>query len=162
MLPNIVFGAIAGTVGVLAMDRVGWFLYRREDHSDTAQENNARAENLDTAHAAANKAAALAGIKLTPAQPHPAGIAVHYALGILPAILLAVFIEQYLWIGFGYGLLYGLILFIVNDEILAPLMRIASRPTRYPWQAHVRGLVAHLVLGVITVTVFRILKALAS
>lgn len=54
------------------------------------------------------------------------------------------------WLGAGRGLLYGLGLFLVNDELLAPALGLASGPAQYPWQAHARGLVAHLVLGAAT------------
>lgn len=157
MLGGIIFGAIAGTAGVWVMDRVGWFMYRREDPEALQQEKEARADGLDTAHAAANKVSKLGGKKLS-SQPHPAGLAIHYGLGVVPAILLAILIDDFPWLGLGYGLLYGFILFVVNDEILAPLLRFASRPNIYPWQAHVRGLVTHLVLGVVTVTLFQVMR----
>ena len=41
------------------------------------------------------------------------------------------------------------------DETAAPLTGIASGPGRYPWQAHARGLVAHLVLGITTEALLR-------
>lgn len=50
----------------------------------------------------------------------------------------------------GRGLLYGLGLFVLNDEIAGPALGIASGPTEYPWQAHVRGLAGHLMLGAAT------------
>lgn len=160
MLPNIIFGAVAGTIGVIATDKVGWHLYRREETSVREQEKEARIEGLDTAHAVANKAAGLVGKKLTPAQPHPAGIAVHYALGILPAVLLAIYIKRYPHIGLWNGTVYGIALFAANDELMAPALRTAARPTKYPWQAHARGLVSHLVLGVTTVITLRALQGL--
>lgn len=55
----------------------------------------------------------------------------------------------------GYGALYGLALFVVMDEAAAPLTGSDSGPVRYPWQAHARGLVAHLVLGIITEVLLR-------
>ncbi len=36
------------------------------------------------------------------------------------------------------------------DETATPLTWIASAPDRYPWQAHARGLIAHVVLGIAT------------
>lgn len=46
---------------------------------------------------------------------------------------------------------------VVNDEILAPVLGLASGLTHYPWQAHARGLVGHLVLGATTDTVLDVL-----
>ncbi|CAN5704862.1 hypothetical protein BH23GEM5_BH23GEM5_25190 [soil metagenome] len=42
-------------------------------------------DRLDPAHVIANRAAEAMGTELTPRQPHPAGIGVHYGLGIMPA-----------------------------------------------------------------------------
>ena len=41
-------------------------------------------------------------------------------------------------------------LFIVMDEIVAPLLGLTSGPKAYPWQAHARGLAGHLALGATT------------
>lgn len=42
-------------------------------------------------------------------------------------------------------------MFLLNDEILAPVLGLASGPTAYPWQAHARGLVVVLVTGVTSI-----------
>lgn len=158
MYTRIILGAVAGGAGVWAMDRVGWLMYRREDSEAVEQEGEARAEELDPAHAMANKIAGLVGVKLSPPQPHPAGIAVHYGLGVVPAIVLVSLIHKHPWLGLGQGAFYGFILFALNDEIMAPMLGIASGPTKYPWQAHARGLASHLVLGVVTVSTYRVLR----
>ena len=147
---DVLKGAIAGAAGVWLMDQVGWFLYRREDPATLQREKAARVEGKDPAHVASGKVARAFGITLSPLQPHPAGIAVHYALGVVPAALYAPLRHRINGLGAGRGLLYGLGLFLVNDEIVAPVLGLASGPAAYPWQAHARGLVAHLVLGVST------------
>jgi uncharacterized membrane protein YagU involved in acid resistance len=143
-------GAIAGVVGVWAMDRIGWFMYNREDPAALRQEIRARPDDLDVAHVAANRMAEAAGMSLSPRQPHPAGLAVHYGLGILPGMLYAPLRKSTRGVAAGQGLLYGTALFVVNDELMAPALGLASGPGAYPWQAHARGLVAHLVLGIVT------------
>ncbi len=102
------------------------------------------------AHVAANKMARAVGTELSSKQPHPAGIAVHYALGIIPGALYGPLRHRVTGLRVGRGLVYGFGLFLVNDELLNPLLGLASGPTAYPWQAHARGLVSHLVLGVAT------------
>ena len=52
-------------------------------------------------------------------------------------------------------------MFLVNDEILAPVLGLASGPAAYPWQAHARGLVGHLVLGAVTDTVLAVTEQVA-
>ena len=150
-------GAIAGAVGVWVMDQVGWGMYLREDPRALEQEKRARVGAKDVAHVAAGKLAAAVGMKLSPGQPHPAGIAVHYALGVVPGALYGALRGRVAGVGAGRGLLYGAGLFLVNDEILAPALGLASGPAAYPWQAHARGLASHLVLGAATDTVLDVL-----
>ncbi len=154
---NLVKGAIAGAVGVWLMDQVGWGLYLREDPAASRKEQAARVGGKDVAHVAAGKLARVLGRTLTPAQPHPAGLAVHYALGVAPGALYGALRRRVGGLGAGRGLLYGLGLFLVNDELLAPALGLASGPLQYPWQAHARGLVSHLVLGAATDTVLEVL-----
>jgi len=150
LITTLVKGAIPGAAGVWVMDKVGWALWNREDSRALAQEESARAGGMDPAHALANKVANFAGVTLAPAQPHPAGIAVHYALGIVPGMLYGVFRGRVKGLAAGRGLLYGLGLFLVLDEAMARALRLAGSPTAYPWQAHARGLASHLVLGAVT------------
>lgn len=147
---DVLKGAIAGAAGVWLTDRVGWFMYRREDPAALQREQAARVEGMDPAHVVAGKVARAFGITLSPSQPHPSGIAVHYALGVVPGALYGLLRHRSNGLGTGRGLLYGLSLFLVNDELLNPLLGLASGPNAYPWQAHARGLVAHLVPGAST------------
>lgn len=158
---DILKGAIAGAAGVWVMDQVGWFMYNREGSAVRQQEREARIEGLDTAHVAANRLAEAAGVRLTPRQPHPAGIVVHYALGVAPAMLYAPLRKTTRGLAVGQGLVYGTALFLVNDELLAPALGLAAGPQAYPWQAHARGLVAHAVLGVVTHQTLELLDQVA-
>ncbi|MEW5927170.1 MAG: DUF1440 domain-containing protein [Gemmatimonadota bacterium] len=143
-------GALAGAVGVWAMDKVTWWMWDREDPRALRREREARPEGLDPAHVIANRVAGAMGRELTPEQPHPAGIGVHYGLGIMPGAAYGVLRGRVPAVGAAGGLLYGLALSLVEDEGIAPALGLAGRPTEYPPQAHVRGLVGHLVLGAAT------------
>lgn len=143
-------GALAGGAAVWLMDQVGWFFYRREDPKTIRKETKARVKGMDPAHVAVNKLAGAVGIKLARKQPNRAGIAFHYALGVVPGALYGPLRHRVPALGAGRGVAYGLGLFLMNDELLNPLLGLASGPTAYPWQAHARGLVSHLVLGVAT------------
>ena len=132
------------------MDAVTWVLYRRESKRDLLREKRARAYGKDTAHALVQKVSEAAGSDAGAQQPNGADIAVHYALGMAPGALYAQRRRQYPWLRTGRGALYGFALFVLNDEIAARLLRIAGPHRAYPRQAHVRGLVGHVVLGMIT------------
>jgi uncharacterized membrane protein YagU involved in acid resistance len=158
---GFVKGAIAGAVGVWIMDLVTWGMFLREDPGTRQQEHAARIEGKDVAHVAAVKLARLTGTTLTPEQPHPLGLVIHYALGVLPGALYGVYRHRVPGLGAARGLLFGFGLFVVNDEIAGPLLGLASGPMAYPWQAHARGLVGHVVFGATTDTVLDALDQIA-
>ncbi|WP_026548918.1 DUF1440 domain-containing protein, partial [Arthrobacter sp. Br18] len=95
------------------------------------------------------------GVSPTDQQPGPGATVFHYALGMLPGALYGAVRRIRPSVRTGSGVLYGLALFVVMDETAAPLTGIASAPGRYPWQAHARGLAAHVVLGVTTEILLR-------
>lgn len=101
------------------------------------------------------KATQVSGVSPTDQQPGPGATVFHYALGMLPGILYGAVRRTRPSVRAGSGVLYGLALFGVMDETAAPLTGIASAPDRYPWQAHARGLIAHVVLGVTTEILLR-------
>lgn len=74
----------------------------------------------------------------------------HYGLGVLPGAAYAKLRKSLPAIRAGRGAVYGAALFLVNDLVMSRLLGVASSPRRYPWQAHARGLVAHMTLGVAT------------
>lgn len=147
LVNNVVKGALAGAAGVWALDRVVWFLWNREEPETLEQEREARPEGLDPAHVIANRIAGAMGQELTPKQPHPAGIAAHYALGIAPGALYGALRHRANGFSLSRGALYGLGLFFLQDELANKMLGTSGSPTDYPWQAHTRGFVGHLALG---------------
>lgn len=145
-------GAVAGAAGVWAMDRVDWFLVGVQDPAAWRTSQAVRPHGKDPAHNMAGMLANALGMK-PPPQPHAAGIAVHYAVGILPSALYGV-VRDRLPAGPARGLLFGIAAWALADELMGPLTGAAAPPGRYPWQTHARSLVAHLVFGAVTDAVF--------
>lgn len=154
---DMIKGAIAGAFAVWVMDRVGWQMYLNEDPQAFKREKEAQVDGKYVAHVAASKMADAARIRRTPEQEYRAGKVVHYMLGVAPGAAYGVLRKRAPGVGAGRGLLYGFTLFAVQDEGIAPALGIASGPTAYPWQAHARGLVSHLVLGATTDTALELL-----
>lgn len=150
-------GAIAGAAGVWAMDRIGWYMYLREDPRARQRETEARPGGLDPAHVIANRIAGMLGRELHPKQPNPWGIVAHFALGILPGALYGVLRHRVKGLSDAQGFLYGLGLFVVNDEIVNAALKLSGPPQAYPWQAHARGVVSHVVLAMVMDTVLRVM-----
>ena len=146
----IVKGGVAGVVGTWVMDLATWVMYRREDPKHLRQEKRARIDGKDPAHASARRIARAIGSDAARAEPNAGGVFLHVMFGVGPGMAYAKLRERWPWTTAGKGALWGAILFVVNDEVAEQVLRIAGRPREYPWQAHLRGLVGHVVLGVAT------------
>lgn len=140
-------GAIAGAAAVWVLDRVDWLMWNHEDPETRERTKEVRPDGLDPSHVAAKKAAQAAGKELTPSQPNPLGVGIHYNLGIAPGALYGVLHDRVPMIGAGRGLLWGLGLFLAQDEVLNKALGLSGRMGKYPWQDHARGLIAHLAYG---------------
>lgn len=152
-------GAIAGGIATWIMDRVDWFMFNHEDPAARRLTEHVRPGGMDPAHATVNKMAEAMGKELHPKQPHPAGIAMHYALGILPGALYGATRERFPAMSAGSGSVFGLGVFLLNDEVLNTVTGSGADPRAYPWQAHARGLISHLVYGVATEMVLNLMEA---
>lgn len=158
---DLLKGALAGLVATWVLDRVDWYLYDREPEHSRRRTWAVRPEHKDPAHYIASRASVALGGPPIP-QDHPAGIAVHYAIGVAPAALYAAIRERFRAVGAAYGLGYGLAMWVLEDEIVNPAMGAAAPPHHYPWRPHARGLVAHLAYGMTTEVVLRALDSTAQ
>jgi hypothetical protein len=153
LLADALIGAAAGAAAVWVMDRVDWFNFRHEDPMARRRTQAVRPGGMDPAHAGAHAAAEAMGHDLEPKQKNAAGLATHYSLGILPGALYGALRHKVPGLDAGRGTAFGVGLLLLQDEGLNALMGNAAKPTEYPWQAHARGLIAHLVYGLVLDTV---------
>ncbi|WP_181297551.1 DUF1440 domain-containing protein [Pseudomonas sp. Q2-TVG4-2] len=154
VLIGAVVGATAGAIAVWAMDRLDWFAYNHVSEKARERTVAARPQGMDPAHVMVDKIAGVTGKDIS--QPHPAGLAAHYSLGILPGALYGAMYRKVPVLSAGRGSAFGLGLFLMQDEGLNAVTGLSGKPQEYPWQAHARGLVAHVVYGIVTDTVVRL------
>ncbi|MFD2999324.1 DUF1440 domain-containing protein [Pontibacter toksunensis] len=158
---ELIKGAIAGAASVWVMDKITWYMYQNEDPKAYLQEKKAQVHGKYVADVAVDKVLDATGANLDARERWMAGRGVHYFLGMAPGILYAAMRHKVKGLDAGGGSLYGFGLFVVMDEIVAPATGLSSGPAAYPWQAHARGLVGHLAVGVVTDALLNILdKAL--
>ncbi len=153
---DLLTGALAGAAGVWALDRLDWFLVDQEPERARRQTRLARPDGQDPAHVIANAAARAAGARLSPEQPHPAGIAVHYGIGMAMGAAYAALCRRAGVVGAGRGVPFGLAMFVLQDEGLNTLLGTGGPPGRYPWQTHARGAAAHALFGFVTDALLRL------
>jgi gas vesicle protein len=52
-----------------------------------------------------------------------------------------------------HGLVFGLVFWLLVDEVGNTVLGLTPPPRKFPWQTHMRGLAGHLVFGLVTETV---------
>lgn len=147
LLSDALIGAAAGAAAVWVMDRVDWFNFMHEDQEARRQTEAVRPKGMDPAHVAADRIAAATDHEVGAQDDNLAGKSMHYSLGVGPGALYSVLRHEVPVITAGRGSLFGIGLFLIQDEGLNALAGLSARPEEYPWQAHARGFVAHAVYG---------------
>lgn len=142
-------GMVAGAIGVWALDRADYFMWNREDPETRARTQGVRPHGEPPAGVVVTELEQASGRSLDETQHDAAQTAVHYAIGIGPAAAYAL-VRDEMPGGPARGLLYGLGVFLMQDEGINAVTRLGANPRDYPWQAHARGLVSHLVYGLTT------------
>jgi uncharacterized membrane protein YagU involved in acid resistance len=155
LLVDLITGAVAGVVGVWALDRVDWTLYDRESEAAHQQLIRARPHGRDPAHNLAALGARLFGRELK-RQPNAAGISIHYGLGVGAAMAYAALRRRFPTFGLGAGTVFGALVWLLQDEGLNTVTGLAGKPQEYPATTHLRGLAAHMAFGLATELVLRL------
>jgi len=150
MIWTAVRGAAAGFIGTWVMDRATTAMWNRESAEDKAQEEAAWPNGKPSVPNLVDLGSRITGVQFHPDVRPTIDNATHYLLGVGPGVLYALLRRRIPGLGAGRGLVYGLLLFAVNDELLNTALGLSGPPAAYPVAAHLRGLVGHVVLGVVT------------
>jgi putative membrane protein len=95
---------------------------------------------------------------LSKAEKRKAGPAMHYGFGVLTGAAYGVLAELAPAVTRGVGAPFGAAVWLGADEIAVPAFRLAGPPWEHPPSVHARALAAHLVYGVTTEGVRRLLR----
>jgi len=95
--------------------------------------------------------------ELTEEEKKLAGPAVHYAFGAMVGALYGGLAEVSPAVARGVGMPFGTAVWLAADEVGVPAMGLSKKPTEYPVTVHASALGAHLVYGLTTDLVRRLL-----
>jgi hypothetical protein len=143
-------GALGGLIGTWVMDLVTMALYEGQSSEVTAREEGARPNGKPSVDNVVDRLAATLGLDLAEEQRKQLTTAVHFGLGIVPGMVYAVAKRRVPLTAARNGLLYGFLLWAINDELLNTRLGFAGPFEAYPIETHWRGLAGHLVLGLVT------------
>ena len=147
---DMVRGAMAGAAATWVMDQVTTSMLASQPPEVTEREKAARPNGQTSLENLVDRIADSFDLELTADLKATVTQVAHYGLGVVPGAAYGLLRHRLPFVGAAHGLLYGFALWAVNDEYLASRLGIAGPPESYPPEAHLRGLVGHLVLGVVT------------
>lgn len=113
-------------------------------NQSTAEKENQDDATVKTAQAISEN---IFGHELKENEKKPAGAAVHYAFGTATGGLYGAMAEVAPQVTAGAGLPFGVVFWVVADEVAVPLLGLAKGPTQYPISTHAYALASHLVYG---------------
>ncbi|HVL47524.1 MAG TPA: DUF1440 domain-containing protein [Candidatus Thermoplasmatota archaeon] len=88
------------------------------------------------------------GVPLRPRVEAQVATGLAWLLGVLGVVGYAALRRRAPVVAAAGGALFGLAVWLVEDEGIIPALGWAKPPGAYPWQAHARGLAAHVAYGV--------------
>ncbi len=150
VLATALIGAAAGAVGTVALDSVDWFLWNREEPASKRRTEAVRPGGEPPADVLVGRFEKALAAEVDKETHQKRGAAMHYAIGIAPAVGYALARDQLPVRGIARGALFGFGLWLLQDEVLNSVTGLGAKPQDYPWQAHARGLAAHLAYGMAT------------
>lgn len=143
-------GAIGGAVGTWAMDAATEALLRRQSADATAREDAARPSGKTTVEHLVDRLEDVFDVDVPPDARPTVSQWIHYGLGVAPGAIYGALRGRVPLVGAAGGIVYGVLLWALNDEYLATELGLAAPPEAYPPETHLRGLAGHVVLGVTT------------
>jgi hypothetical protein len=157
MLRDAMRGALAGAFATWLMDLVTTGIYAIHPPEVLEQEKAAQPNGKSSVTNLVDRLEALTGLTIPAESRATVENAVHYGLGVAPGAAYGVLRHYAPASRLGRGLAYGLVLFVVNDELMNASLGLSGPIDAYPPESHLRGLAGHAVLGVATETGIQIL-----
>lgn len=155
-LGGLLTGAIAGGVATWVMDLVTTGLQQGQSEMDAAQERSARANGRSSVENLLDLIEGTTGVAVSQDLRPTVLKALHYGLGVGPGALYGALRDRIPGIGAARGLVYGTLVWAVNDEYVNAALGLSGPPDAYPGSTHLRGLIGHLALGATTDTLLDI------
>lgn len=159
-IKGTICGVVAGTIASAAMDCY-WALAanmlgdrpeQKPKRGDDQQKNEPSTQII-----ADIIAEATTGKEVSKEAKPVAGIAVHYATGIVWGGIFGLLVSRVPRLGLLAGLLYGAAIWLFLDELAIRLLNIAPDTKKVPPDQHLKALGAHFVYGSVTALATRLL-----
>ena len=158
ILRGALAGAIAGLVGAYAMERFQKLWTETAEQARPKQVAGAAKDEPTTVRAAERVTETVLHTELPEEVKPVAGEVVHYGMGMFSGAIYGTFAEILPIARAGNGLVFGAVLWWLADNTAVPAVGLSKKPSAYPPSTHAYALSSHLVYGLVTETVRRILR----
>lgn len=157
---DVAVGLAAGLAATLVTERVQIGLWKLTPVETRRLENRIRPG--PPPEMAAEKLAGAIGAHPNEKQTRLLSQTVHYGLGAAWGPLYGLLRRYSGMSRLGAGVITGMSMSVIVDEVLSPAMGFTAPSRDYPPATHVRGFVAHLVFGMVAAVAAESLYRLAS
>jgi hypothetical protein len=96
--------------------------------------------------------------ELTESEKAAAGTLIHYGFGLTGGALYGALVEVLPAVTLGAGMPYGAAIWVTADEGFVPALGLSKSPAEYPASIHAYSLASHLVFGLATEVVRRVVR----
>lgn len=155
-----VVGLISGLAGTKAMELATTKMYEAQSEEDKRREKRVQPKYASVV--AAERTAGLFGARLDDQRAQRLGTWFHYGLGVSWGVIYLIVRALTGWHPLAVGLGIGLTMFLLIDEAMNTALGFAASPDRYPLATHMRGLVGHLVYGLVVAVAAEAMLALVG
>lgn len=151
LLKGLFAGLVGGIAGTYAMSwaQKGWMLLE-EQAGEGPSKDTGPDEEPATVEAADDVSEAVRDRGLTDTEKEAAGQVMHYGMGATSGAIYGATTAVFPIASIGLGLPFGAVLFAIADEVIVPALGYSDPPGEVAPEVHARGLVAHLVYGLVT------------
>lgn len=147
-------GAFAGQFGRFAMTGTAQLMYNLTSTQKKLEEKSI--EPRDPFIVLADKLQDATGIKMSRTQKKLFEKAVLSIIGTGSGIAYAAIARKWNLNWVAGGALFGTLFWLIEDEGMGTALGLVGDNTKYPLEAHARGLVAHIAFGVVTAAVHQL------
>jgi len=151
-----VAGAIGGAVASYAMNQFQAGMSKLLPAPAQPKQTSEESANVKAAAAVSE---AVFGHHLAPAEKQWAGELVHYGYGTATGAVYGAAAEHWDDIRMGEGVVFGVALWALSDEVAVPVFHLSRGPQEYSLRTHAMALASHLVYSVTTELARRLLRS---
>ncbi len=155
-------GLVAGLVATVVMTEFQSLVNKMSEDKKKHKSKQKEEKEPATVKAAEMISESVFDHELTKSEKKIAGPAMHYAMGATSGLIYGISSEVAPITTVGAGLPFGAAVWLVADDVAVPALGLSKSPTEFPLSTHAYALSSHLVYGLTTDLVRRLLRSLLS